>query len=491
MSRWAARAALCAMLWMSGLEGAARAEVASDAGANRDDDAGVAEPLSELRREGAWPSDERVTLKVEAMPRAEAIRKLADAVGWSVIVRGVGNEPVDVRVVKQPAARVLELILAGEPFVARRDGTMIAIARAADVAPIDARLRPPSGPNMPVPPPPPEPPPPPKPPKMPGSDKLVTAGNSVIRADEVVANLTVLAGNVDVYGTINEDLAVFAGNVRVRPGAVVHGDVSAVAGNVKIDEGAQIEGDVSGVVGHVSRGDRAHDDDDTAADDEDADDAEAARAIARKYKRWARDFDPHDPKHRDADDEDEDDADAETGVFARVEQAGNAVARSALLFAFGAVVLAFAGTRAQRLQAEAAARPLHALVVGGVSLTIAVIAMFVLTVTIIGIPLVLFGILALAVGTYVGICAALTALGRALLHARTPSPYLHLALGCALYLVASSLPGIGWLVTAAVVMIGVGALVRTRAGGLFSRSHPPSIPPAPPAAPSTALGPEL
>ena len=91
-----------------------------------DADAGVASTRAArpgLRREGAWPETaERVTLNVEGLSRAEAIRRLADAAGWSVIVRGVGNDAVDVRVTNQPAARVLELILAGEPYVAQRDG---------------------------------------------------------------------------------------------------------------------------------------------------------------------------------------------------------------------------------------------------------------------------------------------------------------------------------------------------------------------------------
>ena len=106
-------------------------------------------------------------------------------------------------------------------------------------------------------------------------------------------------------------------------------------------------------------------------------------------------------------------------------------------------------------------------------------------ITIVGLPLALAVTLVCAVGIYVGMCAVLTALGRAVLGAvgpalfggRRPSAYLQLAVGCALYLIGSSLPGVGTLVTICVVLLGFGALVRTRAAGLLSRTRAPSSSP--------------
>ena len=451
----------------------ARADVLGDAGARPcdlpgeagcDADAGVATTRSlraDLRREGTWPDvAERVTLNVEALSRAEAIRRLADAAGWSVIVRGVGNDPVDVRVKDQPAARVLELILAGEAYVAQRDGNMIAIAPRADTAPI----------AVPTPPVPPVPPPPPPPPPGPhGEDRLVTAGDVTIAAHEVVGNLTVLAGNVDVYGTVNKDLAVYAGNVRVHEGAHVRGCVSAVAGNVDIDEGATVEGEVSGVASDVRHRGSAHDDE---RRDHDFDITEELREAEQDVREAQEEATAGAAEH-------------DPSFWARLERAGNAVARSALLFAFGAVLLAMAGTRVQRLQEEVTAKPLYALGFGAVGLFAAALAALTMLITVVGLPLAIAFTLACAVGVYVGMCAVLTALGRAVLGAigpslfggRRPSAYLQLAVGCALYLIGSSLPGVGMLVTACVVLLGFGALVRTRAAGLLSRSRPPPAPP--------------
>jgi hypothetical protein len=168
-------------------------------------------------------------------------------------------------------------------------------------------------------------------------------------------------------------------------------------------------------------------------------------------------------------------------VLARLENAGDAVARSALLFAFGAVLLALAGGRVQRLEGEVATRPLRALALGAAGLLAGSLVLIAVTVTIVGIPLALLVGLLGAIGVYAGMCAALTALGRAIFsrlarqstrfddQGGPTSPYLHLAIGCALYLLASSLPRVGWLVTLAVVLIGFGALVKTRAAGLLAR----------------------
>jgi hypothetical protein len=43
----------------------------------------------------------------------------------------------------------------------------------------------------------------------------------------------------------------------------------------------------------------------------------------------------------------------------------------------------------------------------------------------------------------------------------------HLALGCIVYLALGAIPFVGKFVTVAVVMIGLGALVSTRAAGLI------------------------
>jgi hypothetical protein len=360
--------------------------------------------------------------------------------------------------------------LSGKSYVATRDGNLISIFRAHPDEARSATSENEAAPTE-----------PPRAARRDAPDRLVTAGDVTVRADEVVGNLTVLAGNVEVYGTVQQDLAVFAGNVVLYPGARVFGDVNALAGSIDIDDGATISGNVSGLAGDISRGSVSH---------------LRSRARERASTNLS-------PGHKDDDDDlDEDMREAQRDlsetqqderaraaelaahpVLARLEDAGDAVARSALLFAFGAVLLALAGGRVLHLEGEVSSRPLHALALGAAGLFVGVLALVAIAVTIIGIPLALLAGVLGTIGVYAGMCAALTALGRAVLDARarlldkplgarSQSAYRHLALGCALYLLASSLPRVGWLVTLAVVLIGVGALVSTRAAGLLARRSP-------------------
>ncbi|MEY4508773.1 MAG: hypothetical protein RLZZ450_895, partial [Pseudomonadota bacterium] len=222
------------------------------AGGPRDFSCGAAhdcaQRLSAVRHEGSWPIDEeRVTVALEQVSRTDAIRKLADAAGWSVIVSGVDYDLIDVRVKHQPAARVLDRILAGKAYVASRDGNLISIFHArpdptrTDATPSEDETRDESTP-------------PARTTRHDARDRLVVAGDVTVRVAEVVGNLTVLAGNVDVYGTVQQDLAVFAGNVTLHPGAHVLGDVNALAGSIDIDDRATIGGNVSGLAGDISRG---------------------------------------------------------------------------------------------------------------------------------------------------------------------------------------------------------------------------------------------
>ena len=85
-----------------------------------------------VHREGIWPDAEKtVTVDVSGLPRAEAIRKLAEAAGWSIVVQAPPGDPVDIHVKGQPASKVLDLLLADADYVAKRDGTLIDIHRVA------------------------------------------------------------------------------------------------------------------------------------------------------------------------------------------------------------------------------------------------------------------------------------------------------------------------------------------------------------------------
>jgi len=433
-----------------------------------------------VRRSGAWPTidHELVTLSAEHLPRAEAIRRLADKAGWSVVVQGAASGTVEVRVSKQPAVKVLELILGDGNYRVNRDGNLVSIvpvagsrgfdgdgngdgaSNAADgdddddddretlaaaaaraAAATSASKNGPASasaasalagakngarPH--------------------GKDRFVLGESLTIGRDEVVGDLVVMGGKAEILGRVSGDVSVFGGSLHVREGGHVFGDVATFGGSVSLDQGSRVDGDLSALGGSVERNDNA--------------------IVGGTHGKVGGQHDDGGP-----DDETEHPTQArhETSFQSAVSVVGGAITRTALLFAFGAVLWALAGRRVELLQDEVATRPMRSFAIGLVGMIAAALALVVLCVTVVGIPIALTAALGSVFGAYAGVCAALTTVGAALVRHRNANPYVHLALGCAVYLLVSSIPFVGHFVTAAVALIGFGALVATRGAGLIRR----------------------
>jgi hypothetical protein len=444
---------------------------------------------AEVKREGAWPqADTKVTLDLSGAPRGLAVRKLAEAAGWSLVVQtpfgADAGDLIDVHVKDQPATKVLDLVLPEDGWIAKRDGTLVSLRRDASAAvaiPGHAGHHnvPPMPPIPPIPPVPPvpgaSPPDPPEPPEAPeapeadddsdmktphpppppgkpgkhgkhgdrGEDRVITGGNLVIEKGEIAHDITVFGGNLEVLGKVTGDISVTGGNVIVRPGASVHGDVSTVGGNLTVEDGAEVEGDVGVVGGVLHRGKTAQIGGDITRTDGDSDDDHAdAKAHVGKAHQILRDV-------------------------------GDAITRSAFLFIFGVILLALAGKRMETLRGEAATRPVRSFALGIVGLPAAILAVVALCITVIGIPVALLGIILAIFGSYAGVIAILTTAGEALLRHKTQNSYVHLGVGCAIFLLLSSLPVVGHIVTLVVVLSGIGVVVATRAAGFVPERKVP------------------
>jgi hypothetical protein len=387
--------------------------------------------IAGVRHEGVWPEPEtKVSLELDNVPRAEAIRKLADAAGWSIVSRGIPDGSVSLDVHDQPASKVLDSMLEDGSFVAARDGNLISLAAApagATPSPAVADASEPAAPSaMPA----------AAQTAAPGEDRTVTGGNLRIEPDEVVGDVTVLNGNLDLLGTATGDVTVVGGSARIHKGAHVQGDATAVGGILTVDDGAKVDGEVSVVGGSLDKEGtpriRLHIDD----------------AVAGLHQ-------------------------APTGgtVSKLVDEAGHAVARGVMLFILGIVLLALGSRRMEILQGEVAARPMRSLALGVVGSVAAVGLFAALCVTIIGIPVAVAGLVAVLLVTGAGICAVLTTAGAALVGHRTHNPYLHLAVGSLLYLLLSAIPYAGGIVTAAVVFVGAGSLIATRMAGMLPKKN--------------------
>ncbi len=414
--------------------------------------------------EGEWPdSENKVSLSVTELPRAEALRKLADQAGWSIVVDAPNRQPVDIHIKDQPPRKILELLLTDRDYIVKREGNLVhvSVAKSAGAAespaaPAGATASARAGdPFAATPKPPATPAPPaaaktqdddPDPDPDPDEDededndsadhgsvedRVVTGGNTVVEKDEVVQDLVVMGGAADVHGLVKGDLSIMGGSAVLHEGARVLGDASVLGGKLEIQDGARINGGVGVLGGSVERGKGAH--------------------IGGKINKAAKSV-------------------TVTGG-GLLRDAGRALTRTALLFVFGAVLLALATRRMETLEKEIAARPMRTFALGIVGTLLTALVFIVLCVTLVGIPLAVIGALVATFATYVGIAAALTTLGGALIHHKTPNAYAHLALGCLLYLVGSSLPFIGGFVTATLVLIGIGAIFATRGAGYVKRKN--------------------
>ncbi len=432
--------------------------------------------VASVRHDGEWPATEKtVSLKLDHVPRAEAVRKLAELAGWSVVVHAPEGDAVDVSVKDQPPAKVLDLLLDDRAYVAKRDGSLLSID--FDAAP--GAVAPPAPPAL--------PPIAPTPaasapagaaqpdsaadasaggkrtrehPATRGKDRGATGSNVTIEKSEVAHDVAVLGGNVDVFGTVTGDVSVTGGNLRVHDGGWVLGDAVVIGGVLTVDDDAQVDGDVSTLGGVLKRGEssiiggaiESRGDDSTDDDDEDDDDDKKAGPSFHGAKIHIDTDDGHaHGKHR---------------ASSFLSDLGGALAHSAMLFVFGSVLLALASRRMETLRVEAASRPMKSFAVGVVGLLAAIVIFIACCVTLIGIPVAFIGLLLFVFGAYAGVCAVLTVVGQALLRHKTKSPYVHLAVGCALFMVLGALPFVGGFVVAATALVGVGVLIATRAAGL-------------------------
>jgi hypothetical protein len=400
---------------------------------------------AQLRLEGAWPEAEAaVSLDLDAVPRRDALEQLADEAGWSLVLRDEVDGELSLRIKQQPASKVLEALLADGTWVAKRDGAIVTISKAKASADVGGEVAPPTPPVPPAAVAQPTPPVSPaelvaaegpsKEARAKARDVEVVGGSRTIREGEVVRDLTVMGGSVDVSGHVTGDLTVMGGSAHLRSTARVDGDATTAGGHIKIDPGAKVAGDV-GAVGGVIEG---------------ADHASSSGGIRLNVT--------------------DDDEDEDRGFFASAARTiCSGVRSAALFFVLGAFFLALGAERSERLRTEIAARPMHSIALGAVGILGTSAALVVLAVTVIGIPFALIGALAALVFGFAGVTSVLTVVGALAAGHRTSNDYARLAVGCALYFAVGLVPWIGWWAQLAVVLAGVGSIVATRGAGLLDR----------------------
>jgi hypothetical protein len=268
----------------------------------------------------------------------------------------------------------------------------------------------------------------------------VLGGNLRIEKGERVEDVTVLGGRVDVFGVVEGDMEVMGGGVRLHDGARVMGDVTALGGSVDLENNARVDGDVEVLGGAVHRSPGATIGGSVSGNGGEQDVVSAA-IVDPEPQGWT--------------------------LSGMVDDATSAITKTALLFLFGVIFWALGKERMEALEVEVAKRPMRSLAMGVVGALTAVLLTIVLAVTVVGIPFAVAGLIVTVAVAYIGACVVLSTIGQALLRHRTKNRYVHLALGCLLFLLFTAIPYVGTFVWLGVLLTGFGAVVSTRGAGLF------------------------
>lgn len=401
-----------------------------------------------VRKTGTWPEkDPRISLELEKAPLAIALRTVCEKAHWSLVLQDANLEgTVTLSVKDEPAAKVLEMLVPEQVALhAHREDNLVRLtadaaptgvpsngvqpapsafesaqpapipASAASSAPCvwkssgcyegDKRVR------------------------EKGQDREVTGSGLRIEKDEVVHDVTVLGGPVEVFGVVTGDLTVTGGSLEVQPGGIVVGDVTLVGGKGHIAKGGRVDGHV-GVVGVLTRDDGA-----IVGGDIEQTGEEGCAATPKTLR----------------------------------QMMGDLVAGFAMLFIVGLIFQSLAEGRMERLRVEIASRPVRNFALGVVGMLGLLAGITVLCVTVLGIPVALVLFMLAFVAVVASLCATAQLAGEMLLRHKTKNPHVHLALGVALLVVGGALPWIGGWVWSIAVLIGAGALVATRATGLLEK----------------------
>jgi len=76
-----------------------------------------------------------------------------------------------------------------------------------------------------------------------GSERVVFGQSLTIGADETVNKAVAIGGSITIAGHVQRDAVAVGGSVTLLPGARVEGDAVAIGGAVSVGEGASLEGD--------------------------------------------------------------------------------------------------------------------------------------------------------------------------------------------------------------------------------------------------------
>jgi cytoskeletal protein CcmA (bactofilin family) len=294
----------------------------------------------------------------------------------------------------------------------------------------------------------------------------------VVEEDETVSSINALAGSIVVRGTVTGDVSGAAGTIHVtedgrvagsisgaagdvRIDGIVEGDVSAGTGNVQVTETATIGGDVNIGAGYVRINGRIDGDVRVGAETillgPDAD-------IGGEFRYDAIQF-TQDPAATVAGGVVEDSNLRDIGAFTLPSWVtwGYSLLANIVL---GVVLLTLFPAFSARLTGRVSDEPAITGGIGLLTLVGAPILLALIAITIIGIPLAIFGAIAFGLAIWVGVVYGQYAVGAWVLRrAGRDDRWLALVVGLVGFAILGAVPVLGGFLVFGALLLGLGALV--------------------------------
>jgi hypothetical protein len=423
-----------------------------------DEPAGEAPVLTGFDR----PTGKRFTGEFDGTDAGEALRRIAKAGGLSIVLPPGELPEITASFRSVPVEDALRAVLAQASLSAQREGTLLVVAarpRGFDfqlgfrgqlpedigrdveeaVREAERELRRAGREG-----------------RIGGTKDRVESGDLVLRPGERVKDAVAMEGSVTLEsGAEAQDVVAILGDATLEGGARA-GEVVAILGDVKVGPGAQIEGNATSIGGKIEV--------DPSAEIGGQQTSVALPGVSG-FTGWLGPslFWGHAP----------------SPLFAVAQ----VLARFAMYFALGLLLLALFPRRVDAVAASMVADPLKAILVGLLGTVAMPVLAVLLVVTLVGILLVPVQVLGILAAGVLGFTALSFHIGRSLpIRIQKGTVVLQLAIGTAIVVLITQIPILGGLAFVAGWLLVFGAVLRSRGGSegtaLATSPVPPAAPPA-------------
>lgn len=428
------------------------------------------------------PSGKRFSGAFDETPVDEALRKVADAGAFSLVLPPGLTGTVNAQFRDAPVEEVLKAILVGAGLSAQKDGSIVTISRLSG-----ARLVIRGGKRQLL-----------FDGDLPGAGSVQDLARAAREAAEALKDQAGVQGDGDEArlhrrgrkdkvlsgdtvigpGERAKDVVVMRGNVRMEPGSTAD-QVTAILGSVELGPGAQVQREVVAILGdiHVAPGARVGGDavsigGKLVIDEGGEVDGQQTSVSVPGIGSLLTGIAPLKPM-------------AARSPWLR---AISVLAEFGVLFVLGLLILALVPRRLDAVTAALGHTPVKTLLVGLLGTVAMPVLTLLLVVTVIGIPLVAVQAIGVVVAGLMGFAALGLLVGRSVpIPLERGGQVARLAIGTAVVVLIFQLPVLGTLAAVAAWLYVFGAVLRTRFGQptpgvLETTVGPPPAPPPPAAA---------